>query len=122
MKEFERITDALREVKRLSINMDIHDSIYLVSNEELGVYYVAEYDFEIAEMIEQNWKDSGCELEAEEEVREYKIFEYVSSENVTSFPATHGSGVKSLLRSQTPLVREEKQIHCEYTVDFVIHG
>lgn len=120
MKKFESITEALREVKSMSSEMDKFDSIFLVYNNYHENYLVSVDDCEIEELIEQRWIDSACELKPEEEAEEYKVWEYYLEENKEKWPNAFRSFKKSLIKSENPLVRRAKQVEPEYSVTFSI--
>ncbi|MDQ0270118.1 hypothetical protein [Cytobacillus purgationiresistens] len=91
MKTFDGATDALREVKRLAAEMDIHDKIYLAFNEYYERFFVSDDNDELSETIHQRWRDSGCKSKPEDEASEYEVWEYSIAENKEKYPNTYRS-------------------------------
>lgn len=120
MKKFDYVTDALREIKKLSSEMDTHDKVYLVYNEYYERFFVTDDNDEISEQIHQLWCDSGCDSSPENEAKEYKVWEYSPAENKEKYPYSYSSAKKSLMRTKTPLIRRAKEIECQYHVEFFV--
>lgn len=120
MKKFDGVTDALREVKKQSKEMDIHDKIYFVFNEYYERYLVTDDNDELSEEIHQRWSDSGCDSKPESEASDYKVWEYSLAENKEKYPNSYRNAKKSLIRSDVVLIRRTKEVECEYSVAFVI--
>jgi predicted NAD/FAD-dependent oxidoreductase len=120
VKKFELVTDALREIKKLSKEMDLHDKIFLVYNDYSERYFVTDDSDEISELVHQRWCDSGCDNTPENEAKDYKVWEYSSAENKEKYPLTYRMAQKSLIISAIPLIRRTKDIECEYSVGFHI--
>lgn len=53
VKKFDGVTDALREVKKLSSEMGTHDKIYLAYNKYYERYFVTDDNDELSEEIHQ---------------------------------------------------------------------
>lgn len=120
MEKFDGVTDALREVKRLSSEMGKHDKIYVAYNEYYERYFVTDDNDELSEAIHQRWLDSGCESKPEDEAKEYKVWEYSVAENKDKYPNLYRRAKKSLISSVIPLIRISREVECEYSVDFTI--
>jgi hypothetical protein len=120
VKKFEIVTEALREVKRLSKEMDTYDKIYFVYNDYYEHYLVSDDNDEISEAIHQRWCDSGCDSEPDSEAREYKVWIYSLAENKEKYPNTYRDAKKSLIRSDIPLIRKASEVECEYSVAFLV--
>lgn len=120
MEKFEYVTEALREVRKLSEEMDIYDKIFFAHNKYYDNYIVTDDSDELSEAINQRWCDSGCDSKPEEEAREYKVWEYSHADNKEKYPNTYRSAKRSLINSEVPLIRRTKEVECEYSVAFVI--
>ncbi|MFS0776242.1 hypothetical protein ABC255_09570 [Neobacillus sp. 3P2-tot-E-2] len=121
MEIFDNVFDALREVKRLSNNLErTFEKIYFVYNEYYENYIVADDNYDVSKAIHQRWCDSGCDSEPENEAKEYKIWEYSLAENKEKYPHSYRSAKRSLIKSKVPLIRKPKEIECEYSVSFNI--
>lgn len=120
MKKTDGAIDALREVKKLASEMDIHDKIYLAYNGYYERFFVTDDNDELSEEIHQLWCDSGCDSTPENEAKEYKVWEYSSADNKEKYPNTYRTAKKSLIRSENPLIRRIKDVECEYSVYFGI--
>lgn len=120
METFDGVKDALREVKRLSSEIGIHDKIFFAYNEYSERYYVTTESDELEEEIYQKWCDSGCDSKPESEAEDYKLWEYSLAINKEKYPNTYRNAKKSLIRLDNPLIRKSKEVECEYDVSFVI--
>lgn len=121
MKKFVSATKALREVKKLSNDLEnTFDKVYFVYNEYYEDYLVADDDRDISKVIHQRWCDSGCDSKPEDEAKEYKIWEYSLVQCRELYPHTHRSSKKSLINSKVPLIRRIQKVECEYSVSFNI--
>ena len=120
MEQFECVFDALREIKRLSNEMDTHDKIYFAYNTYYERYFVTDNSDELSEEIDERWRDSGCESTPEDEANEYIVWEYSLAENKEKYPNTYRRAKRSLIRSKVPLIRRSKEVECEYSVEFAI--
>jgi hypothetical protein len=121
MKQFESVTEALREVKKMSNDLEeTYEKIYFVYNEYYDDYFVTDDDDDISIKIHQRWCDSGCDSKPEDEAKEYKIWEYSLAENKEIYPSTYKNAKKSLINSSVSLIRKIKEVECEYSVSFNI--
>lgn len=120
MEKFELGTDAVREVKRLSKDLGIHDKILLAYEEYGELYYVTDDKDELEEAIQKRWIDGGCDDSPEDHAREFKIWEYSSAENKAKYPNTYKRAKPSLITSEIPLIRRTKEVELNYSVEFVI--
>jgi hypothetical protein len=120
VKKFEIVTDALREIKKISKEMGLHDKLFLVHNDYYDRYFVTDDGDEISEEVNQRWCDSGCDNTPENEAKQYKVWEYSSAENKEKYPNAYRRAKKSLIKSAIPLIRRTKDIECEYSVGFHI--
>ena len=120
VKKFDGVTDALREVKNLSCELDTHGKIYFAYNEDSERYFVADDSDDLSEEIHRRWCDSGCDSEPASEASNYKIWEYSLSENKEKYPNTYRRAKKSLINSEVSLIRRSIEVECEYSVEFVV--
>ena len=120
VKKFDGVTDALREVKRLSSEISTHGKIYVAYNEYYERYIVTDDNDELSEEIHQQWCNSGCDSKPEDEAKEYKVWEYSKAENKEKYPNTYRRANKSLINSVVPLIRRSMEVECEYSVEFVV--
>lgn len=121
MEKFERVTDALREVKKLASDLEWYDEIFLVYNDYRELYFVTDDGDEITEEINKYWCDCGMDSTAESEAGNYKVWVYKLAENKEKYPNTYKRAKRSLLNTDQPLIRTGTDIGCEYSVDFVIN-
>lgn len=120
MKKIKLMKDAMREVKRLSKDMDNQAKIYLAYNEQHGDCFVStDYD-EISEAIYARWFESAFENDADEEAKKYTIWDYSLATNKEKYPNTYRNARNSLIRSELPMVRKSNEVNAHYSVQFRI--
>lgn len=120
MKKTDSMITAVREVKRLSSNLEESSKIYLAYNEQHKDFFVSsDYD-KIAEAIYGRWFESAFESDADAEAKKYIVWDYSLASNKEKLPRTYRNAKRSLIRSEQPLVRKSNDVNAHFSVKFII--
>lgn len=120
MDKFESWVDAMRRVKELIGHLDLHDEVFFGYDEYGECYFVTDSENSIEDLIHQDWLDSACELDPEEQANGFKVFVYMSGEHAKRWPILHKKSKKSLLSTEREVYRKKVDIHPEHSVSFNI--
>lgn len=120
MESFENIFDALRKIKELSGEMGEHDDLHLVCHEYSDTFHVTDDEDEVGDFIEQKWDECAWDGSPESYANDFKIYQYSHAFKKEKYPNTFRNAKRSVIGSDTPLVRRVKSVAVEYSVSFGI--
>lgn len=101
--------------------MGFFDDIYVAYSEECPMTFLVTRDYEkILSFIEEDWRNSGWELSAQEHADTFKINHYIPLTKVKQYIDTHKGYVPALMNTAVPLARKEYGINAVETVDFYL--
>jgi hypothetical protein len=115
---FESAIEAMHKVKELINLIDsMAEKVYLAYCEYDARWYVTDDDYDLGKAIHERWGGDG---DPENERNSWKVWEYSSAKNKDRFPNIHRNSKRSVIRSDIPMIRRERSIGCEYSVEFNI--
>ena len=120
MQVFESCLEAMRAVKKLVNDLDLHEDIYFAYSDYYDSYIVTDSDYDLKEKFHQTWADNGCDAEPEHEAEKYKIWIYKSEENKFKWSTLYRDAKYSRLKTKNPAIRCKARIIPEYSVEFGI--
>lgn len=123
MKEFECLTDAVREVKKL-VNDDStfgqYDEVFLIIDHYEENFYVTDDDSDIDEYLTNNFYKNCADWNPEDWSNAHKVYVYKHAINKDEYPYVYKNYKKSCIRAHEPLIRGVNTTEVNYSVDFSI--
>lgn len=121
LQEFESILQAMRKIKDLLPELSRTNEIYLMVDDYGERFYVASGYGSSSKLEDVVDNDFDYDDTAEKHARAYKIFEYITVDEVNSYPYLHKKSKPSKL-SGVKAFRKQLLIETEYSVSFNIMG
>jgi hypothetical protein len=114
MKFFDNPIEAVREVKRLSKEINDFEDIYICYNEMSERFYVSDDAIDIEEQIRKGF-DGGDS--ADSHARMFQVWQYNKACRKEKYPSTYRYAKRSIIEG---LIRKKNEVEPEYSVSFNI--
>lgn len=123
LKKFDRITDALREVKQF-FNEDrlisIHDVVFVFYDYYSEIYCVTEEEVDVERYLTNEFYENSIHWTPEEWVDVNEFYVYEPYDNIKKFPNLYSMYDVSCIRAHTRLIRKKKNPKYELSVNFSV--
>lgn len=115
---FDSGIEAMHKVKELIREIDHEfETVYLAYCEYNDRWYVTDDSYDLARAIHDRW---GGDESPESESGSWKVWEYMMAIKKEKFPNTYRRSKRTLIRSDIPMIRMQRSVGLEYSVEFKI--
>lgn len=112
----ESVFEALREVKRLAVDLHVIDEIYFLHSEDYETFLVSDDASDVSEQIHSYWNESACERDPYDESNYYSGVVYKPAGYYEKFPKRNMDGAKTW--PSVSLIRIPIEVQPEHSVTF----